>query len=397
MTIINQLFPASFRGVSFYVMDSNMESGRKQVTHEFPNSNRRYVEDLGRFQNIYKMTALITGNGYAYIQQRNALQQALEQPGIGQLVHPFYGTLQVVPKQYSVQEGILTLGEAIFSLTFERSDTPLVPQGDNSNLSKIALLVTALLAAFSGNIASGFSLFGGYPNNYLSAQNIIAAIGNAFGINTTIFTQNSGSINQYNALLNQYQTGVNTMIANPTLLGSQTIGLFSGIDDLISDPAARLNVYSGFYNFYNNVPPVAPTTFELLQRQNNINLLAGTIQAAALVQSYQAASLINYTNIDQLNAVQSQLEAQYQAVVNNGSLSSDLEYQILNLRNEMRIFFQNEALNVNNIVSVTTNTQPITTLVYQYYGNLDNVDTIAGLNSIGSSAFIEGLVDILSV
>ena len=42
-----QLRAASFRGVSFGVTADESEGGRRTVTHEFPQREAPYVEDLG--------------------------------------------------------------------------------------------------------------------------------------------------------------------------------------------------------------------------------------------------------------------------------------------------------------------------------------------------------------
>jgi prophage DNA circulation protein len=396
MTILSQLLPASFRGVSFYVSDSSMDSGRKQVTHEFPNSDRRYVEDLGRFQNIYKMTGVLTGIGPLYFQRRDALIQALDQGGTGLLVHPFYGSVQVVPKQYTVQEKISSLGEAIFTLTFEKAQDPLVPQGDSTTLARIDNLADAGIDSFITDIADGFSLFGGYPNNFLDAQIVLGSIFSAFNFNTSIYTQVLSAINTYNSLLSDYDDNINNMIIDPQSMGEDTMGLFTGVEDLIASPNDRLNVYSQFYDFYDDVTPVSPTTFERIQRQANRDLLAGAIQGGSLIQGYRTASLADYTTIRDVNAVQSQLETQYQNVINSDRISDNTKYAIQNLRNESRLFFENEKLNVNDITNITTNRQPLTVLAYQYYGSTDNVDIIASLNDIRNNGFVEGPLDILS-
>lgn len=396
MSILTSLLPASFRGVSFYCVDSSMDSGRKQVTHEFPNSDKRYVEDLGRFQNVFKIQALVSGNVVTYLQNRNALIAALEQAGTGLLVHPFYGSVEVVPKQFTVQENIGRLGEATFSLTFEKAQSALTPQGDTTNFQRVNLLANNMLASLALDVANVFTLFGNYPNNFLDAQNIIASIANAFGVNTRIFTQALDTINQFNTLLDDYETSANQLILNPVNLGTRTMDLYSEVDNLITSPNDRLNVYKQFYDYGNDLEVVPPTTFERIQRQSNRDVMQAVIQGGALTQSYRSAAEIDYGNIRELNVAQSQLENQYQVLADNPSLSDTTKLALQNLRNETRLFFENEKLNINQITSIETNRQPLTTLAYQYYGNTDNVEALNNLNNIRNNAFVEGSVDILT-
>lgn len=396
MAILSSLLPASFRGVSFYCVDSSMDSGRKQVTHEFPNSDKRYVEDLGRFQNVYKITALVSGNVITYKQNRDALIAALEQPGTGLLVHPFYGSVEVVPKQFTVQENIGSLGEANFTLTFEKAQNALVPQGDETNLSQINILANNMLESLALDISNTFSLFGNYPNNFIDAQNLLTSIAESFGINTRIFTQAIDQINSFNRLLEAYNTDINTNLLNPSNLGTQTMGLFDGADSLITEPNDKLNVYKKFYDFGDNIEKVPPTTFERLQRQTNRDVMYSTIQTGSLTQSYRAAAFNEYNNVRELNSIQDQLESQYQKLIDNESLSDATKLKLQDLRNQSRLFFENEKLNVNNITPIETKRQPLTTLAYQYYGDTTNVEQLYRLNGIKNNAFVEGVIDILT-
>lgn len=396
MSVLQQLLPASFKGVSFYAINSVMESGRKQVTHEFPNSDRRFVEDLGRFQNVYKISALVTGSGLDYTANKNALVEVLEEGGIGLLVHPYYGTISVVAKQFSVQENITRVGEAIFDLTFEKSDPALVPIGNSINFSNLDILSDNLLSLLATNIGFGFSLFNNYPNNFLDAVSLISLIAGAFNINTRLFTQNRGFINIFSQLLNSYTSSANQLVTNPSELGNQTMNLFKETDNVVTAPEDKLTVYTKFYDFNDTQSRVPPTTFERIQRQNNRDILNDSIQAGALVQSYRAATQIEFTNVRELDQVQDTLETQYQKLANKDSLSDDVKLGLQDLRNDSRLFFEQEKLNVNQIDTIETFLQPLTVLTYQYYGDIDNVEKLVELNDVKNPSFVEGQIAILT-
>ena len=52
MTIFNprKLKQGSFRDAPFHIQDTTVDGGRKTVTHEYPDSNGRFVEDLGKLE-----------------------------------------------------------------------------------------------------------------------------------------------------------------------------------------------------------------------------------------------------------------------------------------------------------------------------------------------------------
>jgi prophage DNA circulation protein len=89
----DQLLPASFRGVPFFVERADSEEGRRGVLHDYPQRDEGYVEDLGRASGEYSLDAIIIGPDY--FTARDALRDALKQSGPGELVHPTLGRLTV--------------------------------------------------------------------------------------------------------------------------------------------------------------------------------------------------------------------------------------------------------------------------------------------------------------
>ncbi|EPG6464597.1 DNA circularization protein [Citrobacter freundii] len=93
MTWKDRLQPASFRGVPFKVDSEDAGAGRRVETHEYPNRDKPYTEDLGRVTFRPNITAYVIGDDC--FDQRDRLIEALNKPGPGTLVHPTYGELNV--------------------------------------------------------------------------------------------------------------------------------------------------------------------------------------------------------------------------------------------------------------------------------------------------------------
>ena len=115
MSTQDLLQKASFRGAEFFVDSASTTGGRKTVTHEFPNTDRRYIQDMGLKQRSFTVEAIITGSGAEYFSKRDALLNALETEGPGILVHPFYGQVSVVNDPYRLEEEISSIGRARIS------------------------------------------------------------------------------------------------------------------------------------------------------------------------------------------------------------------------------------------------------------------------------------------
>jgi hypothetical protein len=97
-----QLQPGSWRGLSFYTDVALTTAGRRTALHEYPYRDSVWVEDLGRLPRRFSIRGWIVGDDV--YQQRDAMMQACEVPGEGTLVHPTFGTVQVVLVEYAMSD-----------------------------------------------------------------------------------------------------------------------------------------------------------------------------------------------------------------------------------------------------------------------------------------------------
>jgi len=119
MSILDGLEEWSFDGITFLATEAPTKGGRKTVTHEFVNSSRREVEDLGLLLKTFNLKVLISNKDNLYFQKRDALVNVLEKgPNLDGspkvLSHAFQGRFNVVAKPYSLLETIGDLGAAFF-------------------------------------------------------------------------------------------------------------------------------------------------------------------------------------------------------------------------------------------------------------------------------------------
>ncbi|QLR42790.1 DNA circularization N-terminal domain-containing protein [Enterobacter sp. RHBSTW-00994] len=89
----DRLQEASFRGIPFKVEGEGAPVGRRVETHEYPNRDKPYTEDLGKVTFRPNITAYVVGDDCW--EQRDRLIEALNKPGPGALIHPTYGEISV--------------------------------------------------------------------------------------------------------------------------------------------------------------------------------------------------------------------------------------------------------------------------------------------------------------
>jgi prophage DNA circulation protein len=112
----DRLRKASFRDVPFEVEEDQGEFGRRVQTHEFPQRDKPYTEDLGRATRRFNITGFVLGA--EYMDRHDALLNALEAPGPGALVHPWLGTLQVNVEKVTASHSLSEGGVCRFHITF---------------------------------------------------------------------------------------------------------------------------------------------------------------------------------------------------------------------------------------------------------------------------------------
>jgi len=107
---------ASFRGVPFLVDNDSVPVGRRTQLHEYPKRDQPMVEDMGRQTREYKFEGFVAGSDF--LAQRDRLLVALDTPGPGELIHPWFGRITVTAGKCELAHDRRELGVARFSLVF---------------------------------------------------------------------------------------------------------------------------------------------------------------------------------------------------------------------------------------------------------------------------------------
>jgi prophage DNA circulation protein len=127
---------ASFRGVPFWVDTDSVPVGRRTQVHEYPQRDQPYVEDLGRTTRRYQFAGFVIGDDC--LAQRDRLLAALDTPGPGELVHPWFGRMTVTAGECEVAHARNELGVVRFSLLFVDSMLEFPVQSPNTRRQLVA-------------------------------------------------------------------------------------------------------------------------------------------------------------------------------------------------------------------------------------------------------------------
>lgn len=390
MTQLAELRPASYRGARFLIGDVSTDGGRKQVVHEFPNSNRREIDDLGLLNKTYSITGLVTTSA-----ARDSLIRALDGDGLGELIHPVFGTLNVSSQPYTVTETTRELGVIRFQMSFIQTEPQLFPVSSPAKQAEISSQASSVISAINDEIAERFEVEG--IANFDSAQSKLLAVADAVLGQSFSTAVDQGVVSIFSKAVAVYTGGINQNIFDPQTLALTFTGMFNEFGLLSSDAQTMLNLTIGLIDFGDNDEPTPTTTAVRIQRENNRQLVNSATRFNAMAQSYDNAVNIDFISAVDLEATEQQLEEAYQAVINDNNLTDATNELLIDLRTSVQSFLDEATTAAFKVALITdVNEQPASILTYSYYGSTDNTEDIVTLNGIVNTSFVEGNVNILT-
>ena len=166
MSIADKLLKGSYKGVEFFATSFTTGGGRKTVTHTFPNSDKQFIEDLGRIPRSYGMT-LIIGGGDSYFVNRDNMVRVLEDGESGKLVHPIYGDIENIRvSDITVNETLTELGDGKITVVFKVSEGTGIPEKSGNSLHQIETDQLIATIAFNSSMAANYKTSTNFPNSY---------------------------------------------------------------------------------------------------------------------------------------------------------------------------------------------------------------------------------------
>lgn len=409
--LLRQMQRARFRGIEFFWVSSSLAGGRKTVTHEYVNNDRRFVEDLGKNQKTFTVQGVIAGP--RYLRNRNALIEALEKPGVGILVHPIDGSQNVVLKTFAIDEDETKLGEARISMTFEKADLNIFPTQTSNNTSLISKLTTALITLTSTDFLAKYNLTSGIIANYNSAVGKVNDVLDAVESATDGITSTVDSINELSSGILDIRQRINSIVTLPDELAAALTGLFNSLDGFASIPEitdgdetplnsatsaanAQLELLTKFYTFGDEDAPVDETTPQRIERKNNEDAFNDFVLTDSLTLTFEAILNVTFANTDEIDNVREIINNQTNIVIERESISPEIRDSILEQKLEIDQFLDQQETVTPKVSEVQTAIQPLMALGYRYNGNTDDFETLVTLNNNPDINFIEGTVKVLT-
>lgn len=447
---IDDLRPASFRGVGFYVANDKGEYGRRNITHEYPMRDTPYIEDLGQKATKYNVTGYLFGDDW--VAQKDAIVAACTARGPAILQLPTEAATMVACNSLAVSRSKDECG--FYSLQFE------FVVATNFGVPAAVGAVESLIGSIIASAVAPLTLFydTNYPNGnalpYVAdnqtgrvvqlASDIIAAVGSSPTVDTAMSTnvvQAAISVFQNAAAyaVSDAQSSVN-LASQPipaqtiglvnTELGSTPIGtsgititsgasvivpmiasMIGGIGNSMS-PEDAVTALMPFASWSVNEPgqldvlppndPViaqtAPTTVsasELADAQNAA-LLCGMVRSFALMKLAQAISVKTFRTRNE--AIQARADV---VELFNQQIAEFTEDSVVDILLSARDYcVQSISQKMANIAPVVTINAPISrpSLYWasRLYGDVYRAEELSDRNNVSAPAFMPSQFEALA-
>ncbi len=313
MALLDELFPASYKGAPFLVNRVSTSGGRKTVQHDFPNSNIQVIEDLGLSPREYRISAIIAEPGY--IQKRDTLLRALEQGGKGVLIHPFYGRVEnIVSKTFTLNEDVSRLGETVVEIVFAPSETDGLPTQLANTLSQVSTLSGIVSSNIVSDITDLFNVTTTFTGNYSAAATKLNDIADAFSVNAQLPTVSADQINTFNSLVDDFKGSINTLIGQPAELAEDIQEIFVEFPKLYATATQQTDSLALFFDFGDSDNTINPTTAGLIERKQNNDVLNNAMKAFALAEAYVSSAQIDFSTVDEIESIADNLELAFEDI-----------------------------------------------------------------------------------
>ena len=387
---ISKLTEARYNNVKFLYQSSSISGGRKNVTHEFPNSDKRFVEDLGGLRKVYNIEAIIDNSDNN--NHRDAFISALDSKvSLGTLIHPEYGVKKVKPINYTINNDKQQLGITSFSIVFEEADLPVVGKiSSNSNfLSGLRNLAGNNVA---NKLSSAWEGATKIKENFDTANQIIGDTGRQIGRAASLVAGAGDGVNDFATSINEIVNNTQSLVNSPSILAQRLSNSFNALEVAFDNAQDVFDSVTSLIGFKNDVATSGSgnTRKSTLSNQRLINNL---VSVNAIAIAYYQAGKVSYGNQDDLNKNITILE---NAFKNLSGLDRDTVSELQKIRIEFQKITNGLSISLPKVSNFTTNKIPLNVLTYQLYGSLDKKEALNNLNNFRDTSEVSGIIKILS-
>lgn len=401
MSVLSGFYRAGYsiggKTVRFYARRAEMpELGRRTVVHEYPNSDNRYVEDLGKIAGKYVLDIEIQeATASSYKRSRNALMKALQTQGVGTLTHPTLGKKKVVPIPSSMSEDFISEnGIVAFRITFLESTLNVFPESTQGSQGFLANLYDRLLGENGSALSNLVDYFSEGIELFNQARDGIQEVTDT--INDVVSTVNgiADEVAAFTADIQEFSASIITLMQTPANLAQRFTTIYNSIATITDDFSIMTNIVMQIFGSVDRTK-VSGNSPLVNQANTNKIALANYTDVACLNIAYLATTNIDFTSQGDIDAMLTRLNTAFDSL-DPDSIDEGVYYTLQDARTQNRLILQNLRTTLPYYVSIRSNLIPSAVLAYNLYGDSSRADELNVLNGVEDPSFVSGNLITLS-
>ena len=391
--VLSKTQSASFNGVPFFVRNSAIRFGQKNAVHNYNESDRTEAEHFGLAQDEFQLELIIYGvKGDEYLSRRNALKRELSRKGTGVLVHPFEGEIRCkVVGRPELTETMTELGQARFSVTFQKVSEKVYPMPDKDVTANISAEVDALMASINNDVANNFKTSSGFVDSYNTAKGKMNGVTDLFlkcQKNVAVATK---YIDGINSGVLKFRNNINRFLTLPSKLAGSITGLFNTLKFVTEKPLDNIVLFRQMFNFGQKDDTYPPLTVENIEISKNNLVINNAIKAGSYAMACSVLPAVEFDTDDELAYWRGILNQQAEDIYEG--LSFDVRNSLDVLKSTVNQYL--DTLEVDRIIEFEVQSSPLTVVCYNLYGNLEKYDKIKRLNRLDDTIIVDGIIKVV--
>jgi prophage DNA circulation protein len=380
------LLQATWRGIPFFIKSEGMsEAGRRIILHDYPHSNKRYVEDLGEIPPKFKLDAFVTGEDFS--DRATQLENALKEKGRGTLTMPVFGSVSLFALPYRKDASQQSVGEIRFELEFVRGEPVSGPVQAESTTETVYAAGDDARTAVGDALQDKWIIPWDYATSFVSQFDLQTVLNSIMPFDTIVsnvtkFTQVVGYIQLNIASAIQTAIGLKTTLVD-NLFQTISEGLSSGLGftsllDLIgfgSGSSLTSCQINGATSTAGDVPLWPNTTTSRKDRNTNRLNMVNTVRVCALITGYEQLADKTYSTVEEIEQAREAIEEKHSELMRKDTSNGLLIQSTPTVRKaveKLRIaalntLKQKEQITYNTTVLYQKSAIPVFILAYQLY------------------------------
>lgn len=385
----DRLIPGSFRGVPFFMVDHSEAGGRRTVQHEFVDRDTPFSEDLGRKAKSFSVNIRLIGEDV--FQQAEAITNALNQRGAGELRHPYLGVLNVNVASYSRSENTDEGRIVLFSITFLEAGTNQYPSIEEDRAQTLLNFSENALSSAAETFEENFSVLQQPGFVVEEAVALVNSAADAFENATSFISETSETLTDLAFSVRNLKADALTLVQQPGELASRLLDSITLLSSVATNADDASSAFSSMYEFSgsDDVIPDVDSDARTQQAQNR-NQFNEYVRNMAIIRSTEEAVDRNFFSVQDAQTEQENLKDLIERQAENSAninffqdmqdLGASLVKNVPNVDNELPNLVSFE-------VRQTTNTL---VLAYQLFEDADKEQEIIDRNDIQNPSFVIG-------